>query len=233
MKGEVKSVKCPKFYDLYAPRDGAMGTVLVDYDDSSGTLVRRRMVDWHACRETFHDDNMAKQSMYWYMPTRTIVTKVRRFIAAIEDRLRRPKSDRAEFCKTNNPKVWFIRLGRFWSTQAARELFTILLRTGTQFKTSINNCLRAPGEDDYARQTYDAIQHFLAGNVRWAPTNPFHGFAGWVDEAQEDNLIRYLKKPKRRCNGRGEKQGGSGKTAARNVRRRGGVVRGAAVRRRR
>lgn len=176
----TKVVKLPQ--QLYQPIEGNLG------------LFRDGRLHWYFCRERFHAAQTHRGYRRFAFCCKASQRKhVRKFIAAIEDRLKLRKKDRLKIRDTDNDRVLFIQTGAFWSKRPARDLLTILLRAGRKYRSSVKNVL---SKGRYLRSTKDAVEMFLDGHTRLRCGVGWYGWRDTFRRRNKESLKQILAKGK-------------------------------------
>jgi len=137
-------------------------------------------INWHGCRESFHEDWLGYKSsdLIYYCHDRNKGQSIGRFIARIESRL--GLKTRTEIGPTQRVNVSWVKVAPWWhQNEARRTFFSIVLRAARRYNPSKRNFNEALYTNKYGKQTRPAIEYFLKGHTRYS--FPRYYFDGWCE----------------------------------------------------
>lgn len=153
---------------------------------------------WFDCRESFAVSFKNKTKNFLFAHTNNNGENILNFINNFERRLELKSFTQLVGC-TNRLDISLVIPSRFWTrTSIRRQLFTILLRCGRNYKK--RNFKHALYSHDYTKKTKSAVEKFLKGKTRyrgklnggWVSTfHPRHHWWGNVSSKKaQENLSK-------------------------------------------
>lgn len=120
---------------------------------------------WHTCRELFHT-HLSGLKLFFYAHEVGKGACIAEFISKIENDL--DVKPRSKFGPTQRKTIMWIEPSKWWINRAMRRsLFTLLLRTGSNYQLSKDNFEEALYSHHYALDTRYAIERFLKGYTKY------------------------------------------------------------------
>ena len=145
---EIKNFKCSYYDGPASGRYAALGK-------------SNHVGCFHHCRETFHRQHWSDVVLYCVTPQEA--KRVAKFIRAVENKL---KIKNKTICgPTTRENVMWIKYSKWWKQyDMRRNLLTLLMRAGRNYKGSISNVVKS---NNYLRATKYAFNRFLKGHTKF------------------------------------------------------------------
>jgi hypothetical protein len=139
---------------------------------------------WQSCREVFAASFTRKCETFLFSHKPNTTAAIQAFFSKIENILKL-KKNRTVVIPTTKANISYIQVPDWWRKYLIRRsLFTILLRSGQNYKPQIDNFEQALYSDRYANETKEALAAFLSGNT-FCKRASIH--SGWRNTFSQQN----------------------------------------------
>lgn len=144
---------------------------------------RHKVTQWYYCRDLFHGQ-LLNLNLFFFSHDSCKGHCIAYFMRKVEEIL--DVQPRSEFGPTQRKTIMWIEPSRWWTSRSMRRsLFTILLRSGSQYSVSKDNFEEALFSDIYAMSTKPAVERFMKGNTFYTGKK-----RGWHRQFNDSNLTQ-------------------------------------------